>query len=133
MDSKPRLGFFDIAAVVAAGALAVGPFLPQATFTFCLDWGCFHRTYSPPGQVMAFLRVFLPSLAVAVMVLTFVRLRAGAIALLAVACPLTLVVFALYLQEQYSPHVGGYLALAGAVGGIVFLAISHARDKSAAG
>jgi hypothetical protein len=133
MSRKPRLGFFDIAAVVAVGALAVGPFLPQATFTFCVEWGCFYRTYSPPGQVMAFLKVFLPSLAVAVAVLTFVRLRTGAMALLAVACPLTLVVFALYMQEQYSPNVGAYLALAGAVGGIVFLAIARARDKPADG
>lgn len=78
---------------------------------------------------MAFLRVFLPSLAVAVAVLTFSRLRAGAIALLAVAGPLTLVVFVLFLQERYSPRIGAYAALAGAVGEIVFLAIARARDK----
>lgn len=119
MGEKPRLSFSEFAAIGASCVLVGGAFLPFYTvgvgqagrFSFGVSAG-----------------LLVVPLALAAIVLTAMRLRVGAIIVLAVSGVwVSLELIAVLVLDHFNPAVGAYVMLAGAVGGLLSLAIGRPR------
>jgi hypothetical protein len=129
VNEKKSLGPLDIGSIVAAGVFTLGAFLPMWVVDIGNQQvGLDLWFFGPIGALFRVVMLLFGSIAVLFIV---IRLRAWAIIMFAIAgLPSFWMLAVLLNDEDFSSGVGEYLTSVGAVGGIVFLAISSVRPRA---